>query len=43
VVSHFKAVHPAKGALSENFDAVCGNYLKALKKSFVDVLLRMVA
>jgi len=33
----------AKAALSENFDAVCGNYLKALKKSFVDTLLRMVA
>ena len=33
----------AKAALSENFDAVCGNHLKALKKSFVDVLLRMVA
>ncbi len=33
----------AKSALSENFDGVCGNYLKALKKSFVDALLRMVA
>jgi len=33
----------AKAALSENFDAVYGNYLKALKKSFVDTLLRMVA
>jgi hypothetical protein len=33
----------AKAALSENFDGVCGNYLKALKKSFVDALLRMVA
>jgi len=33
----------AEAALSENFDAVCGNYLKALKKSFVDTLLRMVA
>ncbi|MBW2011902.1 MAG: hypothetical protein JRI32_09765 [Deltaproteobacteria bacterium] len=33
----------AKAALSENFDAVYGNYLKALKKSFVDTLLRKVA
>ena len=33
----------AKAALSENFNAVCGNYFKALKKSFVDILLRMVA
>ena len=33
----------AKAALSENFDAVCGNHLKALKKLFVNALLRMVA
>ena len=33
----------AKAALSENFDAFCGNYLKALKISFVDTMLRMVA
>ena len=32
-----------KAALSENFDTVCDNHLKALKKSFVDALLRMVA
>ena len=33
----------AKAALSENFDAVCRNHPKSLKKSFINTLLRMVA
>jgi len=33
----------AKAALSEDFDAVCCNHLKSLKKSFINTLLRMVA
>lgn len=33
----------AKAALNENFDAVCRNHRNSLKKSFVDILLRMVA
>jgi len=33
----------ARAALSENFDAVCHNHPKSLKKSFISTLLRMVA
>jgi len=33
----------AKAALSEDFDAVCHNHPKSLKKSFISTLLRMVA
>ena len=33
----------AKVALSDNFDTVCRNHPKSLKKSFIDTLLRMVA
>ena len=33
----------AKAALSDNFDAVCRNHPKSLKKSFINTLLRMVA
>jgi len=33
----------AKAALSEDFDAVCRNHSKSLKKSFINTLLRMVA
>jgi len=33
----------AKAALSEDFDAVCCNHPKSLKKSFINTLLRMVA
>ena len=33
----------ARAALSEDFDAVCRNNLKSLKKSFINTLLRMVA
>jgi hypothetical protein len=32
-----------KAALSENFDAVCHSHPKAMKKYFIDMLLRMVA
>jgi len=33
----------AKAALSEDFDALCRNHPNALKKSFINTLLRMVA
>ena len=33
----------AKAALSEDFDTVCRNHPKSLKKSFISTLLRMVA
>ena len=33
----------AKAALSEDFDTVCRNHPKSLKKSFISILLRMVA
>ena len=33
----------AKAALSEDFDAVCRNHPKSLKKSLINTLLRMVA
>ena len=32
-----------KAALSENFDTVCHSHPKAMKKYFIDMLLRMVA
>jgi hypothetical protein len=33
----------AKAALSEDFDAVCRNHHKSLKKSFINTLLRIIA
>ena len=33
----------AKAALSEDFDGVCCNHHKSLKKSFINALFRMVA